>query len=64
VKAHISVILALMALAKAAGYVLARYQLDLSNNASSPRGLHRHPRRLPAISLLFYVSLAAAAILL
>jgi uncharacterized protein len=32
VKVHISVILACMALVKAAGYVLARYNLDLSQN--------------------------------
>jgi hypothetical protein len=65
VKAHISVILALMALAKAAGYVLARYQLDLSNNGVvTGAGYTDIHARLPAISLLFYVSLAAAAILL
>ena len=32
VKAHLSVILALIALAKAVGYYLARYSLDLSTS--------------------------------
>ncbi len=65
VKAHLSVLLALIALAKAAGYVLARYQLDLSTNGYvEGAGYTDVHARLPALSLLFWISLAAAVVLL
>ena len=65
VKAHLSVLLALIALAKAAGYFLARYQLDLSHNGYvEGAGYTDVHARLPALSLLFWISLAAAAVLL
>jgi uncharacterized membrane protein (UPF0182 family) len=65
VKAHISVILGLLALVKAVGYYLARFNLDLSNNGyvqgSGYTDVHA---RLPALELLILVSLAAAALLI
>ncbi|HUZ10686.1 MAG TPA: UPF0182 family protein [Acidimicrobiales bacterium] len=65
VKAHLSVLLALIALAKAAGYLLARYQLDLSHNGYvEGAGYTDVNARLPALSLLFWISLGAAAVLL
>ncbi len=65
VKVHLSVLLALVALAKAAGYVLSRYGLDLSTNGYvEGAGYTDVHARLPAIDLLFFVSLFAAAILL
>ena len=65
VKAHLSVLLALIALVKAAGYVLQRYQLVTSNNGYvEGAGYTDVHARLPALELLFFVSLFAAAILL
>ena len=65
VKAHLSVLLALIALAKAAGYLLARYQLDTSQNGYvEGAGYTDVHARLPALSLLFWISLAAAVVLL
>ncbi len=65
VKAHLSVLLALIALAKAAGYVLARYQLDMSGNGYvEGAGYTDVHARLPALQLLFWISLAAAVVLL
>ncbi len=65
VKAHISVILGLLALVKAFGYYLARFGLDLSSNGyvqgASYADVHA---RLPALELLIWVSLAAAALLI
>lgn len=64
VKVHLSVILALVALAKAAGYVLARYGLDMSTNGYvEGAGYADVHARLPALEVLFFVSLFAAAIL-
>ncbi len=65
VKAHLSVLLALIALAKAAGYVIARYELASSTNGyvEGPGYTDVHAR-LPALQVLFFVSLAAAVILL
>jgi hypothetical protein len=65
VKAHISVLLALIALDKAAGYVLQRYSLvnaqDGYVNGAGYTDVHA---RLPAETLLIYVSIFAAVILL
>ena len=65
VKAHISVILGLLALVKAVGYYLARFSLDLSSNGyvqgASYTDVHA---RLPALELLILVSLAAAILLI
>jgi len=65
VKAHISVLLALIALDKAAGYVLQRWSLvnaqDGYVNGAGYTDVHA---RLPAETLLIYVSVFAAAILL
>jgi uncharacterized membrane protein (UPF0182 family) len=65
VKVHISVLLACMALVKAFGYVLARYNLDISQNGYV-RGVSYTDAhaRLPALTLLIYISILAAAILL
>jgi uncharacterized membrane protein (UPF0182 family) len=65
VKVHLSVLLALIALVKAAGYVLQRYQLDMSTNGYvEGAGYTDVHARLPALELLFFISLFAAAILL
>ena len=65
VKAHISVLLALIALDKAAGYVLQRWSLvnaqDGYVNGAGYTDVHA---RLPAETLLVFVSIFAAAILL
>jgi uncharacterized membrane protein (UPF0182 family) len=65
VKAHLSVLLALLALVKAAGYYLQRYGL-----ATSKRGVVDGPTytdvhaQLPAINLLIFVSLIAVVLFL
>ncbi len=65
VKVHISVLLACMAIVKAAGYVLARYNLDLSQNGYvQGAGYTDVHARLPALTLLIWISLLAAVILL
>jgi uncharacterized membrane protein (UPF0182 family) len=65
VKVHLSVILACMALVKAFGYVLARYNLDLSQNGYVQGATYTDVHaRLPALTLLIYISLLAAVILL
>jgi hypothetical protein len=65
VKAHLSVLVALIALVKAAGYVLQRYQLVTSTNGYvNGAGYTDVHARLPALELLFLISLAAAAVLL
>ena len=65
VKAHLSVLLALIALTKAAGYVLQRWGLVTSQGGyvggADYTAVHA---RLPALSLLVVVSIFAAAILL
>ena len=65
VKAHISVLLALIALDKAVGYVLQRWSLVNSQdgyvNGAGYTDVHA---RLPAETLLIYVSVFAAVILL
>jgi len=65
VKVHLSVLLAAIALVKAAGYVVARYQLDTSTNGYvQGAGYTDVHARLPALELLIWVSLAAAVVLL
>ena len=65
VKAHLSVLLALIALAKAAGYLLAKYALVTSTNGFvEGAGYTDVHARIPALELLFFISLAAAAVLL
>jgi uncharacterized protein len=65
VKAHLSVLVALIALVKAAGYILQRYQLVTSTNGYvNGAGYTDVHVRLPALELLFWISLAAAAVLL
>jgi uncharacterized protein len=65
VKAHISVILGLLALVKAVGYYLARFNLDLSSNGfAQGAGYTDVHARLPALQLLILVSLAAAILLI
>jgi uncharacterized membrane protein (UPF0182 family) len=65
VKVHLSVILACMALVKAFGYVLARYNLDLTQNGYVQGATYTDVHaRLPALTLLIYISLLAAVILL
>ena len=65
VKVHLSVLLALIALVKAGGYVLARFALDTSTNGYvGGAGYTDVHARLPALEILFFVSLFAAAILL
>jgi uncharacterized protein len=65
VKAHLSVLLALIALTKAAGYVLQRWSLvnaqDGYVNGAGYTDVHA---RLPAQTLLIIISIFAAAILL
>ena len=65
VKAHLSVIGAGIALMKAAGYLVAKWELVNSNNGyvqgASYTDVHA---RIPALTILFYLSLAAMAILL
>jgi uncharacterized protein len=65
VKAHLSVILGLLALVKAVGYYLARYSLDTSSNGYvQGAGYTDVHARLPALELLILVSLAAAVLLI
>ena len=65
VKAHLSVLLALIALAKAAGYLLAKYGLVTSTNGFvEGAGYTDVHARIPALELLFWISLAAAAVLI
>ncbi len=65
VKAHISVVLGLIALVKAVGYYLARFSLDLSSNGYvQGAGYTDVHARLPALELLILVSLAAAVLLI
>jgi len=65
VKAHLSVIGAAIALLKAAGYLIAKWELVNSSNGvvqgATYTAIHA---RIPALTILFYLSLAAAAILL
>jgi uncharacterized membrane protein (UPF0182 family) len=65
VKAHLSVIGAGIALMKAAGYVIAKWELVNSTNGYvRGAGYTDVHARMPAMTILFYLSLAAAVILL
>ncbi|HTZ07538.1 MAG TPA: UPF0182 family protein [Acidimicrobiales bacterium] len=65
VKVHLSVLLACMALVKAFGYVLARYNLDLSQNGYVQGATYTDVHaRLPAYTLLIWISVLAAIIFL
>lgn len=66
VKAHLSVLLAILAILKAAGYLLARYHMvtSTSNTITEGAGYTDVHARLPALLVLFWLCLAAAAILL
>src|SRR5580658_3897616 len=65
VKVHISVLLACMALVKAFGYILARYNLDLTQNGYVQGATYTDVHaRMPALTLLIWISLLAAVILL
>ncbi|HUC38056.1 MAG TPA: UPF0182 family protein [Acidimicrobiales bacterium] len=64
VKVHISVLLACMALVKAVGYYLGRYNLDLSTNGYvQGAGYTDVHARIPAYTLLMVISLLAIVIL-
>ena len=64
VKVHISVLLACMALVKAAGYYLARYDLDLSRSGYVQGAAYTDVHaRLPALTLLIVISVLAVVIL-
>jgi len=65
VKAHISLILGLLALVKAAGYFLQRYSLDnATDSVGQGAGYADIHARLPALELLILVSLAAFVLLI
>ncbi len=65
VKAHLSVVLGLVAIVKAVGYYLARYSLDLSSNGFSQGADYTDVHaRVPALELLILVSLASAVLLI
>ena len=65
VKAHLSVLLRLIALVKAVGYYLARFNLDLSHNGYvQGAGYTDVHARLPALTLLIWISLLPRVILL
>ncbi|MGH9019987.1 MAG: UPF0182 family protein, partial [Acidimicrobiales bacterium] len=65
VKAHLSVIGAGIALMKAAGYMIAKWELVNSTNGYvQGAGYTDVHARMPAQTILFYLSLAAAVILL
>ncbi len=64
VKVHISVLLACMALVKAAGYYLARFGLELSQNGYvQGAGYTDVHARMPALTLLMWISVLAVVIL-
>ncbi|WP_298388195.1 UPF0182 family protein [Ferrimicrobium sp.] len=62
-KAHMSVLLAVMALIKAVGYYFQRYQLDMSTRGyvegASYTDVHA---QLPAINLLIFISIVACGL--
>jgi len=65
VKAHLSVLIALIAVAKAVNYYYERFTLDFSSNGYvQGAGYTDVHARLPALTLLFWISLLAAVILL
>ena len=65
VKAHLSVIGAAIALMKAAGYLIAKWELVNSTNGYVQGATYTDVHaRMPALTILFWLSLAAAGILL
>ncbi|MGH9920114.1 MAG: UPF0182 family protein, partial [Nitrososphaerales archaeon] len=65
VKVHISVLLAAMAVVKAIGYYLARFNLDLSQNGYvQGAGYTDVHARMPALTLLMWISVLAVVILM
>jgi uncharacterized protein len=65
VKVHLSILVAIIAVAKAVGYYYQRFTLDLSSNGYvQGAGYTDVHARLPALTLLFWISLLAAVILL
>jgi hypothetical protein len=63
VKAHLSVILATMALVKTAQYYLAQFELNFSNRGVvEGAGYTDVNAQLPALRLLMFISVAAAAL--
>lgn len=64
VKAHVSVLLACLALLKAVGYFLQRFELSFSTNGVVDGATYSDVKaRLPALELLVIISVAAAAML-
>ncbi|MGH9164580.1 MAG: UPF0182 family protein, partial [Acidimicrobiales bacterium] len=65
VKAHISVLLGLLALVKAVGYYLQRYELSFSTRGVVDGATYTDVKaQLPALELLIFISLAAAILFL
>lgn len=65
VKAHLSVLLGLLALVRAAGYWLDRYELNMSSRgAVDGAGYTDVKAQLPALNLLVLISLAAFVLLI
>ncbi|HXW35773.1 MAG TPA: UPF0182 family protein [Acidimicrobiales bacterium] len=65
VKAHLSVLLACIALVKAFGYLFERYSLDTSTNGYVQGATYTDVHaRIPALTLLLWISVAAVGILL
>jgi uncharacterized membrane protein (UPF0182 family) len=65
VKAHLSVILAVMALVKTAQYYLGRFQLDFSSRGVVQGASATDVKaQLPALNLLIFISIGAAALFL
>ncbi|MGH9025941.1 MAG: UPF0182 family protein [Acidimicrobiia bacterium] len=65
VKAHLSVILGMMALVKTAQYVLARYELNFSHRGVvDGAGYTDVEAQLPALNLLIFISVTAAILFL
>jgi uncharacterized membrane protein (UPF0182 family) len=63
VKAHLSLLLALVALDKSAGYYLQRFQLDTSTRGYAEGAFYTDVHaKLPALTLLVFVSLVAMVI--
>lgn len=65
VKAHVSVLLGVLALLKAAGYYLQKYELSFSTRGAVQGATYTDVKaQLPALQLLFWISLAAAVLFL
>ncbi|TMK88360.1 MAG: hypothetical protein E6G57_07410 [Actinobacteria bacterium] len=65
VKAHLSVLLAILALLKAAGYFLQQYELNFSSRGVVQGASYTDVKaQLPALKLLIVISLFAAVLLL